>query len=167
MMGEGGDRNKQTFDNTPATSIIASQNTHSDLLGLTSSNVAQATLLLLVLGSLRLSVSRSSSSSLGGNLLGLDNMFVVHPGIPLLLDLVLGSLVCCLSHLVVPLDSIILDRGPQGKLELGLSFGKEIARHSVVGEVKREDHHPASLYVINLVIAEDSALKGGYCHGLL
>ena len=106
-------------------------------------------LLLLVLSGLSLSMSHSSSLSLGSNLFGLDNMLMVHPGIPLLLDLILGSLMHRLGHLIVSLNGVILDLGPQGEFELGLSFGKEIARHSVVGEVKGEDHHPASLYVID------------------
>ena len=106
-------------------------------------------LLLVVLSSLSLGMSHSSSSSLGSNLFGLDNALVVHPGIPLLLDLILGSLMCCLGHLIVSLNGVILDLRPWGEFELGLSFGKEIARHSMVGEVKGEDHHPVSLYVID------------------
>ena len=72
--------------------IIASQNANGNLLGMTSSDIAQMTLLLFVFGSLSL-----------GSLLGLDDMLMVHPVIPLLLDLVHHSLVRCLGHLVVPL----------------------------------------------------------------
>ena len=127
---------------------------------MTLSNVTQATLLLLLFGGLRIGMCSGCSSSSHSNFLGLNDLFVIHPGIPLLLDLVLHGLMLCLGHIIVPLHRAILNLQPWRELEFGLRFGKEIARHSIAGEVKREDHHRVSLYVVDLAITEQSALWG-------